>query len=65
MTSEQIRWGFENLNVDEARQKALGALGMFPPVKTSCEDHEGSGAVKSAAMDWRQVESHHAELGRR
>ena len=46
MTGEQIRWGMENLNVDEARQKALGALGMFPPVKTSCDDHEGSGAVK-------------------
>jgi len=46
MTGEQIRWGLENLNVDEARQKQLGALGMFPPVKTSCEDHEGSGAVK-------------------
>jgi len=46
MTGEQIRWGLENLNVDEARQKTLGALGMFPPVKTSCEDHEGSGAVK-------------------
>lgn len=46
MSAEQVRWGFENLNIDEARQKALGALGMFPPVKTSCEDHEGSGAVK-------------------
>jgi branched-chain amino acid transport system substrate-binding protein len=46
MTGEQIRWGFENLNVDEARQKALGAAGMFPTVKTSCDDHEGSGAVK-------------------
>ena len=46
MTGEQIRWGLENLNVDEARQKQLGANGMFPPVKTSCEDHEGSGAVK-------------------
>ena len=46
MTGEQIRWGLENLNVDEARQKQLGADGMFPPVKTSCEDHEGSGAVK-------------------
>ncbi len=46
MTGEQVRWGFENLSVDEARQKTLGALGMFPPVKTSCEDHEGSGAVK-------------------
>ena len=46
MTSEQIRWGMENLNVDDARQKQLGAAGMFPPVKTSCDDHEGSGAVK-------------------
>ncbi|HEY8608549.1 MAG TPA: ABC transporter substrate-binding protein [Noviherbaspirillum sp.] len=46
LTGEQVRWGFENLNVDEARQKQLGAFGMFPPVKTSCDDHEGSGAVK-------------------
>jgi branched-chain amino acid transport system substrate-binding protein len=46
MKGEQVRWGLENLNVDEARQKALGAAGMFPPVKTSCDDHEGSGAVK-------------------
>ncbi|TFV87728.1 ABC transporter permease [Oxalobacteraceae bacterium OM1] len=46
MTGEQIRWGFENLNIDDARQKALGAAGMFPVVKTSCDDHEGSGAVK-------------------
>jgi branched-chain amino acid transport system substrate-binding protein len=51
MTGEQVRWGLENLNVDEARQKALGALGMFPPVKTSCEDHEGSGAVKVQRWD--------------
>lgn len=46
VTGEQVRWGLENLNIDEARQKALGAFGMFPPVKTSCDDHEGSGAVK-------------------
>jgi branched-chain amino acid transport system substrate-binding protein len=51
MTGEQVRWGLENLNVDEARQKALGALGMFPPVKTSCDDHEGSGAVKVQRWD--------------
>ena len=46
MSGEQIRWGFENLDIDAARQKALGAFGLFPPVKTSCDDHEGSGAVK-------------------
>jgi branched-chain amino acid transport system substrate-binding protein len=58
MTGEQVRWGFENLNLDEPRQKALGALGMFPPVKTSCLDHEGSGAVKVQVWDgakWKAV----------
>jgi branched-chain amino acid transport system substrate-binding protein len=58
MTASQIRWGFENLNVDEARQKALGAFGMFPPIKTSCQDHEGSGAVKVQLWDgkaWKAV----------
>ncbi len=54
MTGEQVRWGLENLNVDEARQKAIGALGMFPPVKTSCDDHEGSGAVKVQQWDGKK-----------
>nr|AUN37345.1 leucine-, isoleucine-, valine-, threonine-, and alanine-binding protein [uncultured bacterium] len=51
MNAAQIRWGFENLNVDEARQKALGVYGMFPVVKTSCHDHEGSGATKVQLWD--------------
>ena len=51
VSGEQVRWGPENLNVNEARQKAIGALGMFPPVKTSCDDHEGSGAVKVQQWD--------------
>lgn len=58
MSGEQVRWGFENLNVDEARLKALGALGMMPTVKTSCLDHEGSGAVKVQRWDgkaWKAV----------
>ncbi len=46
LTGEQLRWGFENINLDEARLKSLGAAGMMPTVKTSCADHEGSGAVK-------------------
>jgi branched-chain amino acid transport system substrate-binding protein len=58
MTAAQIRWGFENLNVDEAKQKALGAFGMFPTVKTTCLDHEGSGAVKVQLWDgkgWKAI----------
>ena len=61
MTGEQIRWGFENLDINEAKQSSLGALGMFPPVKTSCEDHEGSGAVKVQQWTgdkWKAITPH-------
>ncbi len=54
VTGEQMRWGLEHLNVDEARLKAIGALGMLPVVKTSCEDHEGSGAVKVQQWDGKK-----------
>jgi branched-chain amino acid transport system substrate-binding protein len=54
VTGEQMRWGLEHLNVDEARQKAIGALGMLPVVKTSCDDHEGSGAVKVQQWDGKK-----------
>ncbi len=58
VTGEQIRWGLENINIDEARLKALGATNMFPVVKTSCQDHEGSGATKVQTWDgtaWKAV----------
>jgi branched-chain amino acid transport system substrate-binding protein len=51
MTPDQVRWGLEHLNLSEARIKELGAAGMFPPVKTSCTDHEGSGMVKFQEWD--------------
>jgi branched-chain amino acid transport system substrate-binding protein len=51
MTAEQVRWGLENLNLSDARIKELGAAGMFPPIKTTCADHEGSGMVKFQTWD--------------
>ena len=54
LNGEQMRWGLENLNIDSARQKALGVFDMFPPIKTSCDDHEGSGAVKVVQWDGKQ-----------
>jgi len=51
MTPEQLRWGFEHLNLTEARIKEIGAAGLFPPIKTSCADHEGSGMVKFQMWD--------------
>ncbi|THF63934.1 ABC transporter permease [Pseudothauera nasutitermitis] len=42
MTPEQVRWGFENLDIDEARLQELGLAGVVRPIKTSCDDHMGS-----------------------
>lgn len=45
VNAEQLRWGLENLKLDDARLKALGAEGMMPPFATTCADHTGhSGA---------------------
>ena len=51
MTPEQLRWGFEHLNLTDARIAELGAPGLFPAIKTSCADHEGSGKVKFQMWD--------------
>ena len=42
LTGEQVRWGFENINLTAERIKALGLEGMLKPVKTTCADHEGT-----------------------
>ena len=42
MTSEQVRWGLENLALDQKRLDALGFAGVLRPISTSCGDHMGS-----------------------
>src|SRR5450759_803653 len=42
MTSEQVRWGLENLALDQKKLDALGFAGVMRPVSTSCGDHMGS-----------------------
>lgn len=54
LTGEEVRWGFENLDIDEARLAELGAEGFMPPLATSCENHEGSGKVKFQQWDGTQ-----------
>ncbi|MCC7183043.1 MAG: ABC transporter substrate-binding protein [Rhodocyclaceae bacterium] len=51
LTPEQVRWGFEHLNIDEKRIRELGAEGLLQPLKTSCADHQGGGAVKVVQWD--------------
>jgi len=58
ITGEQMRWGLENLDIDEKKLKALGAEGFLPPMKISCADHEGSGKVKFQQWDgakWKVI----------
>jgi branched-chain amino acid transport system substrate-binding protein len=54
VTGEQMRWGIEHLDIDNARLKALGAEGFMPPLKVTCSDHEGSGLVKFQTWDGKQ-----------
>ena len=51
LTGEQVRWGLEHVNLDEARLAQLGAAGFIQPLKVSCADHEGGGAVKFQQWD--------------
>jgi branched-chain amino acid transport system substrate-binding protein len=66
MTGEQVRWGLENMALD---QKALDAIGFgqfIRPSSVSCSDHEGSrwsrvhewdGAKWKYASDWYEADA--------
>ncbi|HMN76252.1 MAG TPA: ABC transporter substrate-binding protein [Burkholderiaceae bacterium] len=65
MTSEQVRWGMENLSLDQKKLDALGFAGVIRPISTSCADHMGStwarihtwdGAKWSMGADWYQAD---------
>jgi len=54
MTGEQIRWGFENLNLTEARIKELGFDGMLQPMHFSCADHQGADLARVQQWDGKE-----------
>ncbi len=54
MTGEQVRWGFENLNLTAARIKELGFEGMVDPIKLSCQDHQGADVARFQQWDGKQ-----------
>jgi len=65
MTGEQVRWGLENLALDQKKLDALGFSGVLRPVSTSCQDHMGStwarvhtwdGAAWGGMSDWYQAD---------
>ena len=65
MTSEQVRWGLENLSLDQKKLDALGFSGVLRPLSTSCQDHMGStwarvhtwdGSKWNFTSDWLQAD---------
>jgi branched-chain amino acid transport system substrate-binding protein len=65
MTGEQARWGYENLNLTQAKLDALGFKGVMRPISTSCADHLGAnwarvhtwdGSKFVWASDWLQAD---------
>jgi branched-chain amino acid transport system substrate-binding protein len=58
LTGEQVRWGFENLNLTEQRLEQLGMKGMMRPLRVTCENHEGNGLALVQQWDgknWKVV----------
>jgi len=65
MTGEQVRWGLENLSLDQKKLDALGFAGVMRPVSTSCLDHMGTtwtrvhtwdGSKWNFSSDWYQAD---------
>ena len=51
LSGEEVRWGYENLDLSAERLKELGFDGLVRPVKVSCLDHEGSRSARVHQWD--------------
>ena len=51
VNGEDVRRGFETLNITPARLKELGLEGFASPVKLSCADHNGHGGISLVEWD--------------
>ncbi|OIQ71565.1 hypothetical protein GALL_468150 [mine drainage metagenome] len=51
MTGEQVRWGLENINFNDAALKRLGVDGQLRTLRTTCEDHMGSSWARVQTWD--------------
>ncbi len=51
VTGEQARWGYENLNLTQAKLDTLGFKGVMRPISTSCQDHMGAAWARIHTWD--------------
>ena len=56
LSGEEMRFGFENLNLTDERIAEMGLTGILPPTQVSCENHEGSPAIKLQRWDGEKWE---------
>jgi branched-chain amino acid transport system substrate-binding protein len=54
LKGEEVRWGLENLAIDQASIKRLGLDGFMSPVSTSCVDHAGGRAAGVHTWDGKK-----------
>lgn len=54
LTGEQVRWGYENLNITEKRLEELGMKGLMRPLRVTCENHEGNGMALVQQWDGKK-----------
>ena len=54
LTGAQVRWGLENLTLDNAAIKKLGFDGFMTPVSTSCVNHSGGGTAMIHVWDGKK-----------
>ena len=51
LSGDEVRWGFEHLQLDPARIEALGAKGLFHSIHVTWDNHEGDGYVTFQQWD--------------
>jgi branched-chain amino acid transport system substrate-binding protein len=54
MSGEQVRWGLENLALDQKKLDALGFAGVMRPISTSCADHMGANWARVHTWDGKK-----------
>jgi branched-chain amino acid transport system substrate-binding protein len=57
VTGEDVRRGFESLDISAARMKEIGLEGFASPIKLSCSDHNGHSGISLVEWDGAKWET--------
>lgn len=51
ITGEEAKWAYENLDIDQERLEAIGAVGLLAPLKLSRCNHQGE-SIQAKVIQW-------------